>query len=474
MKDYREYLQPEVVSRLASLELRARMVVEGFITGLHKSPYHGFSVEFAEHRQYMPGDEIRYIDWKVYGRTNRYYIKQEYENAIPIFRRLLLASRDPDRDDERADKLYESLRGMHGKLVPSGSDVKALVRVAERLYSDPRSTPEQRKRASEDFEVYCRDLATQIQVAAQQKDDKKLHSEAADAYAAYLSLFKVEKWRPVMEKNYAVSLLAAGRFVEAGEQYEKLALMVDKPAEAKPAEAKDGKPAEAKPAAKPAEPLPDREELLYTAVGAYASQVAEHAVGLLIAGIRGFNQYARAWSWDPHDGPDLAGSTVAVIGAGGIGREVIKRLEPFDVRIIAVTRSGRDGTIPVERVGEVWGQADHFVLCAPATDETQHLIGAPDRYIARQFQAQALKLGIFGGIVGLACGAGTVLGIDRLLSFAARQSLAPGMTSGAGLSFDFRLLPWQWIVLALLPVVVAIVAMMTARITVLRSLARMP
>lgn len=70
------YLQPDVVSRLATMELRARMVVEGFITGLHKSPYHGFSVEFAEHRQYMPGDEPRNIDWKVYGRTDRYYIKQ--------------------------------------------------------------------------------------------------------------------------------------------------------------------------------------------------------------------------------------------------------------------------------------------------------------------------------------------------------------------------------------------------------------
>lgn len=81
MEDYREYLKPDVVSRLASLELRARMVVEGFITGLHKSPYHGFSVEFAEHRQYMPGDEIRYIDWKVYGRTNRYYIKQYEEET---------------------------------------------------------------------------------------------------------------------------------------------------------------------------------------------------------------------------------------------------------------------------------------------------------------------------------------------------------------------------------------------------------
>jgi uncharacterized protein (DUF58 family) len=61
--------------------MRARLVVEGFITGLHKSPYHGFSVEFAEHRQYMPGDEIRRIDWKVLGRTDRYYIKQFEEET---------------------------------------------------------------------------------------------------------------------------------------------------------------------------------------------------------------------------------------------------------------------------------------------------------------------------------------------------------------------------------------------------------
>lgn len=75
------YLHPDVVSKLANMELRARMVVEGFITGLHKSPYHGFSVEFAEHRQYMPGDEIRRIDWKVYGKTDRYYIKQYEEET---------------------------------------------------------------------------------------------------------------------------------------------------------------------------------------------------------------------------------------------------------------------------------------------------------------------------------------------------------------------------------------------------------
>jgi len=79
--DYKKYLNPEIVSRLKTMELRARLVVEGFIAGLHRSPYHGFSVEFAEHRQYMPGDEFKHIDWKVYGKTNRYYIKQFEEET---------------------------------------------------------------------------------------------------------------------------------------------------------------------------------------------------------------------------------------------------------------------------------------------------------------------------------------------------------------------------------------------------------
>jgi uncharacterized protein (DUF58 family) len=76
-----KYLQPAVVAQLANMELRARLVVEGFITGLHKSPYHGFSVEFIEHRPYMPGDEIKHIDWKAYGKTDRFYIKQFEEET---------------------------------------------------------------------------------------------------------------------------------------------------------------------------------------------------------------------------------------------------------------------------------------------------------------------------------------------------------------------------------------------------------
>ena len=79
--DYRKYLSPSVISKLSTLELKAKFVVEGFIAGLHKSPFHGFSVEFAEHRQYMPGDDLKYLDWKVLGRTDRYYIKQFEEET---------------------------------------------------------------------------------------------------------------------------------------------------------------------------------------------------------------------------------------------------------------------------------------------------------------------------------------------------------------------------------------------------------
>lgn len=78
---YRQYLRPDVVSRLGRLDLIARMVVEGFIIGLHRSPYHGFSVEFAEHRQYMLGDDTKHIDWKVYGKTERFYIKEFEEET---------------------------------------------------------------------------------------------------------------------------------------------------------------------------------------------------------------------------------------------------------------------------------------------------------------------------------------------------------------------------------------------------------
>lgn len=75
------FLDPAAVARLGTMELRARLIVEGFITGLHRSPYHGFSVEFAEHRPYNPGDELRHVDWKVYAKTDRFYVKQYQEET---------------------------------------------------------------------------------------------------------------------------------------------------------------------------------------------------------------------------------------------------------------------------------------------------------------------------------------------------------------------------------------------------------
>ncbi|MFH1422492.1 MAG: DUF58 domain-containing protein [Planctomycetota bacterium] len=88
-EDYRKYLDPKALSKISRLELKARLIVEGFISGLHKSPYHGFSVEFAEHREYVPGDDIKHIDWKVWGRSDRFYIKQ-YEQETNLRSYVLL------------------------------------------------------------------------------------------------------------------------------------------------------------------------------------------------------------------------------------------------------------------------------------------------------------------------------------------------------------------------------------------------
>ena len=79
--DIRRFLDPRVASQIEQIDLRARLVVEGFLTGLHRSPFHGFSVEFAEHRPYSPGDAIRHLDWKVFAKQDRYYIKRYYEET---------------------------------------------------------------------------------------------------------------------------------------------------------------------------------------------------------------------------------------------------------------------------------------------------------------------------------------------------------------------------------------------------------
>ena len=79
--DYRQYLDPRTLARISGLDLRARLVVEGLMTGMHRSPYQGASVEFAQHRPYVAGDDIRHVDWKVFGKTDKIYLKQYQEET---------------------------------------------------------------------------------------------------------------------------------------------------------------------------------------------------------------------------------------------------------------------------------------------------------------------------------------------------------------------------------------------------------
>src|SRR5574337_664789 len=71
-----QFIDPAALMRIKNLDLRAKVVVEGFFTGLHRRPYHGFSVEFSEYREYTPGDDLRYLDWRVFARSDRYYVKR--------------------------------------------------------------------------------------------------------------------------------------------------------------------------------------------------------------------------------------------------------------------------------------------------------------------------------------------------------------------------------------------------------------
>ncbi len=142
--DYRKYLDPETVSKLKGMELKARMVVEGFIAGLHKSPYHGFSVEFAEHRQYMPGDNIRDIDWKVYAKSDRFYIKQyEEETNLKAYLLMDCSASMAYRSDDRMSKLDYAglLAGALSYMMLRQRDAVGLVTFDEKIrrYIPPRS-----------------------------------------------------------------------------------------------------------------------------------------------------------------------------------------------------------------------------------------------------------------------------------------------------------------------------------------------
>ena len=89
MDESPRYLDPQTLASIQGLDLAARLAVEGYVAGMHKSPYHGVSVEFAEHREYVPGDDIRHVDWKVWSKTDKFYLKQ-YDEETNLLTYLLL------------------------------------------------------------------------------------------------------------------------------------------------------------------------------------------------------------------------------------------------------------------------------------------------------------------------------------------------------------------------------------------------
>jgi D-3-phosphoglycerate dehydrogenase len=167
--------------------------------------------------------------------------------------------------------------------------------------------------------------------------------------------------------------------------------------------------------------LLDTEHTYTSAAGAYADTVAEHALALMLAGARRLHECARATRWEVAWGRLFAGSTVVILGAGGIGRALIRLLEPFGIHILAVTRSGRDvpgatENLSVDEVEELWPRGDFFVVAAPATDATKHMIGAS--------QLAAMKSDAW--IVNVA--RGSLVDTDALV-----EALAAGSIDGAAL-----------------------------------------
>ncbi len=129
------------------------------------------------------------------------------------------------------------------------------------------------------------------------------------------------------------------------------------------------------------EGLIDTERVYTSAAGVYSETVAEHALALMLAGARRLHESARATSWEVGWGRSLAGSTVVILGAGGIGRALIRMLEPFGTRTLAVTRSGREvpgatASYSADQTEEFWPEGDFFVVAAPATGDTEKMIGA--------------------------------------------------------------------------------------------------
>lgn len=167
--------------------------------------------------------------------------------------------------------------------------------------------------------------------------------------------------------------------------------------------------------------LIDTERVYTSAAGVYAETVAEHALALMLAGARRLHEAARATSWEVGWGRLFADSTVVILGAGGIGRALIRLLEPFDNRVLAVTRSGREvpgatESFSADRTGELWPQGDFFVVAAPATGATERMIGTRE---LEAMQSQAWVVNVARG---------SLVDTDAL-----DEALAEGSIGGAAL-----------------------------------------
>ena len=143
--EYKNLLDPSIIPKINSLELRARLVVEGFMVGMHKSPYHGFSVEFIQHRQYMQGDSLKDVDWKVYGKTEKYFVKQYEEETnlrsyivLDISKSMKFASGNQVSKIDYASTLVAAL----SNLMMRQQDAVGLALYADRIvqYLPPKAT----------------------------------------------------------------------------------------------------------------------------------------------------------------------------------------------------------------------------------------------------------------------------------------------------------------------------------------------
>ena len=142
---YFQLIDPKALVKLGRLELIARRVVEGFVSGKHRSPYKGFSVEFAEHREYTPGDDLRHLDWRVYARSDRYYIKQ-YEEETNLRAYLLLdasGSMKYEGDSISKFRYAQFVAATLSHLMLHQQDAVGLVTFDDemRRYIPPRSRP---------------------------------------------------------------------------------------------------------------------------------------------------------------------------------------------------------------------------------------------------------------------------------------------------------------------------------------------